>query len=99
MVGWGLGIKILYDEVPPGIDALDPENRLIFATGPLNGTVAPGSGTYCLISKSPLTGFIASAQANGFLEPDLSMQVLMLSSFKEHRIDPYIFGYIMEMLK
>lgn len=64
--GLGLGIKILYDEVPPGVDALDPENRLIFATGPLNGTMAPGSGTVCVISKSPLTGFAAAAQSNGF---------------------------------
>jgi aldehyde:ferredoxin oxidoreductase len=64
--GLGFGVKILYDEVPAGVGALDSENRLIFATGPLNGTAAPGSGTYCLVSKSPLTGFVASAQANGF---------------------------------
>ncbi|MEM3526605.1 MAG: aldehyde ferredoxin oxidoreductase N-terminal domain-containing protein, partial [Candidatus Jordarchaeaceae archaeon] len=64
--GVGLGVKILYDEVPAGIGALDSDNRLIFATGPLNGTSVPGSGTYCLVSKSPLTGFVASAQANGF---------------------------------
>ncbi len=64
--GTGLGLKILYDEVPKGVDALDPENRIIFATGPLTGTATPGSGTYCLVSKSPLTNCVASAQANGF---------------------------------
>jgi aldehyde:ferredoxin oxidoreductase len=64
--GTGLGLKILYDEVPAGVGALDPENRIIFATGPLTGTAAPGSGTYSLVSKSPLTNCVASAQSNGF---------------------------------
>jgi len=64
--GVGLGVKILYDNVPPGVDALDPRNILVFATGPVNGTATPGSGTYCVISKSPLTGFVAATQANGF---------------------------------
>jgi len=65
--GTGIGAKILYDEVPSGVSPFDPQNRLIFATGPLNGTSAPGSGTYGVITKSPLTGLACTAQANGFL--------------------------------
>ena len=36
--GPGLGAKILFDEVPPGVSAFDPANRLVFMTGPLTGT-------------------------------------------------------------
>jgi aldehyde:ferredoxin oxidoreductase len=36
--GTGLGAKILYDEVDPKIEWLDPRNRLIIASGPLGGT-------------------------------------------------------------
>jgi len=64
--GNGVGIKVLYDEVPPHVEPLDPENRLIFAAGPLNGTRVPGSGTIAVVTKGPLTKQLASAQANGF---------------------------------
>ena len=40
--GRGMGARILLDEVPLGGDALGPENRLVFAMGPLAGTFAPG---------------------------------------------------------
>jgi len=65
--GTGIGAKILYDQVSSKVRPFDPENCLIFATGPLNGTLAPGSGTYGVITKSPLTGLACAAQANGFL--------------------------------
>jgi aldehyde:ferredoxin oxidoreductase len=63
--GVGLGIRILYDEVTPSVQPLDPENRIIFLTGPLTGTRVPGSGMFEVITKSPLTGFVGSGQANG----------------------------------
>ena len=40
--GAGLGLRLLYDEVPPSADWSDPENRFIIATGPLNGTAVEG---------------------------------------------------------
>ena len=64
--GTGLGIRLLWDEVKPGLDPYPPENCLIFLTGPLTGTLVPGSGTYAVITKNTLTGLSASAQANGF---------------------------------
>ena len=54
--GRGLGAKICWDEVPPEIGAFDPENRLIFATGPLQGTMAPTSGRFKVLGKSPQAG-------------------------------------------
>ena len=64
--GTGLGIRLLYDEIEPGIDPYSPDNRIIFTTGPLTGTLVPGSGTYTVVSINTLTGLAASAQANGF---------------------------------
>ncbi len=64
--GTGIGTKILYDEVPPSVQPFDPENRLIFASGPLGGTRIPGSGTYCVVTKGPLTNLLGAAQANGY---------------------------------
>ncbi len=51
--GIGIGLKIFWDEVKKDVGALDPENKLIFAPGPLGGTLAPASGRFELISKSP----------------------------------------------
>lgn len=53
--GRGLGIRYLLEEVPPRIDPLSPENKIILATGPLTGTIAPLSGRFPLVTKSPLT--------------------------------------------
>src|SRR5947208_3953372 len=64
--GVGLGAKILYDEVPPGVEWNDPENRLIIAAGPLAGTKVHGSGTYNVVTKGPMTNVAGSSQANGF---------------------------------
>ena len=54
----GLGTKILYDEVDPKVDALSPENKLIFAPGPLTGTFGPSVGRYNVVTKGPLTGMM-----------------------------------------
>lgn len=64
--GTGLGIRLLYDETIPGLDPYDARNRIIFTTGPLTGTLIPGSGTYSVLSRNTLTGLVAACQANGF---------------------------------
>jgi aldehyde:ferredoxin oxidoreductase len=64
--GAGIGIKLLYDEVSPDTSWSSENNRLIFATGPLNGTSVPGSGTICAVTKGCLTNGGASSQANGY---------------------------------
>jgi aldehyde:ferredoxin oxidoreductase len=63
--GKGYGARVLYDRTEPGIDPLGPENLLIFATGPLNGSVAPQSNRFAVICKSPLTGGIGNATCGG----------------------------------
>jgi aldehyde:ferredoxin oxidoreductase len=63
--GKGYGTRLLYDMTEPGIDPLGPENPLIFATGPLNGSVAPQSNRFAVVCKSPLTGGIGNATCGG----------------------------------
>lgn len=54
--GNGIGAWFLFHEVPARIDAFSPDNKLIFATGPLNGTQIPMAAKFCVVGKSPLTG-------------------------------------------
>ena len=68
--GKGLGIKILMDLLPPGTDALDPANPLIFVTGPLTGTLAP-SMRGCLVAKAPLTGMFDDSYFGGHLNQEI----------------------------
>ena len=70
--GDGLGARILYDEVPPGVAPLDPEAVLVFSAGPLAGTPVQGGCNYSVIALSPVTGFtIFNGHSNGFLAPKL----------------------------
>jgi aldehyde:ferredoxin oxidoreductase len=54
--GRGFAIKILYDELKPGIDPLGPDNKFIVAVGPIAGIPAPNTGKTVVAAKSPLTG-------------------------------------------
>lgn len=67
----GLGGRILSDEVDHNVDALSPENKLIFAPGPFSGTFAPSAGRYNVITKSPLNGTIAASNSGGSFGAEL----------------------------
>lgn len=54
--GRGYAAKILWDMVPRGADPLGPENKLVFAAGPLTGLPGPSTGKLVVAAKSPLTG-------------------------------------------
>ena len=69
--GRGMGIKYLYDEIDPKVDALSPENKLLMVTGPLTGTAAPSGSRYMVVTKAPLTGAIANSNSGGFFPAEL----------------------------
>lgn len=69
--GRGLGTKIYINEVDPNVDALSPENKLIFMTGPLTGTLATSAGRYEVVTKAPLTGTIGASNSGGYFGPEL----------------------------
>ena len=69
--GRGLGSKILFDELKPGINPLGPENKLVIATGVVTGIPFPGNSCHSVMAKSPLTGIWGEAHAKGFFGPEL----------------------------
>ncbi len=67
----GLATKYFCEEVDPKVDPLSPANKLIFATGPLTGTMASTGGRYSVITKGPLTGAIACSNSGGYWGAEL----------------------------
>ena len=67
----GIGAKLMYDEVPGHVDGFDPENRVIFMTGPFTGTGVQSPANYEVISLNPYTDNIAVANSHGFWGPRL----------------------------
>ena len=64
--GRGLGTRLLWDEVGPEVEALSPENVLIFTNGPLTATGYQTSNRFSVSTKSPLTGTVLDANSGGF---------------------------------
>ena len=71
MGGKGFGAKILYDQLPPQCGPLSADNILVFATGPLTGTLAPSSGRFEVCTKSPATGLWLDSNCGGYFGPEL----------------------------
>jgi aldehyde:ferredoxin oxidoreductase len=69
----GLGTKYIVQEVDPKVDPLSPANKIIWATGPLTGTMASTGGRYTVITKGPLTGAIACSNSGGYWGAELKM--------------------------
>ena len=71
--GRGLASHLLDKEVEATADALGPDNKMIFATGPLTGTEAPGSGRCIVAGKSPLNGGVGLANIGGHWSAELKL--------------------------
>src|SRR5512146_604626 len=69
----GLATKYFSAEVDPEVDPLSPDNKIIWATGPLTGTMASTGGRYSVITKGPLTGAIACSNSGGYWGAELKM--------------------------
>jgi aldehyde:ferredoxin oxidoreductase len=69
--GYGIGARLLYDRMKPGVDPLGPDNILGFISGPLNGTGAFFGGRYTVVCKSPVTRGWNDANSGGFFGPEL----------------------------
>ena len=67
--GKGLGLKLLFERLAPGIDPLGEANYLAFMMGVLMGTGAPCSGRFAALTKSPLTGIMLASSCGGPTAP------------------------------
>jgi aldehyde:ferredoxin oxidoreductase len=63
--GNGFAARLLYDRMPPGIDAFDPSNSVVLAVGPVTDSNIPGNSRLCVASKSPLTGLFFDSTFGG----------------------------------
>jgi len=64
--GIGLGTSLLYEWAAAGVDPLAPGNPLIFASAPLVDTGVTTTAKFAVVTKSPLTGFIADSLSSSF---------------------------------
>ena len=69
--GLGTNAKIMWDRVPPEVEAFSPDNLLIFAAGLLCGTPAPGCNRTIVTTISPQTKLLAFSMMGGFWAPEL----------------------------
>ncbi|MFO1218790.1 MAG: aldehyde ferredoxin oxidoreductase family protein [Burkholderiaceae bacterium] len=69
----GLATKYIVAEVDPKVDPLSSANKIIWATGPLTGTMASTGGRYTVVTKGPLTGAIACSNSGGYWGAELKM--------------------------
>jgi aldehyde:ferredoxin oxidoreductase len=67
----GAGAYVLLHELRPGTDPLGPDNKLIFLTGPLVGTMAPGANKITVSFRSPLSGTYSFSLCGGHLAAEL----------------------------
>jgi len=66
LCGSGLAAKILYNELDPSLEPLDPRNPIIIMTGLLTGTPVPASSRHVICGRSPLTGIWNEAAVGGY---------------------------------
>ncbi len=69
----GLATKYFVEEMDPKVDPLSADNKIIWATGPLTGTMASTGGRYTVVTKGPLTGAIACSNSGGYWGAELKM--------------------------
>jgi aldehyde:ferredoxin oxidoreductase len=69
--GRGTDSRIFWERVPPETSPYSPDNLLIFGTGLLTGTFAPGANRAIITTRSPQTGFLTYSGMGGFWAPEL----------------------------
>ena len=69
--GLGTNAKILWDRVPPETDPFSPDIPLMFGTGLLCGTPAPGANRTIVTAYSPQTLLMGYSMMGGFWAPEL----------------------------
>ncbi|MDY0003241.1 MAG: aldehyde ferredoxin oxidoreductase N-terminal domain-containing protein [Polyangia bacterium] len=69
--GLGTNARLMWERVPPETEPFSPDNLLIFSTGLLGATPAPGANRTIVTTYSPQTLFMAYSMMGGFWAPEL----------------------------
>jgi aldehyde:ferredoxin oxidoreductase len=92
--GRGLGDRYLWEELDPTLDPYSPDNKLIFATGPLTGTPVSCGARYMVVTKGALTGAITTSNSGGHWGPELKFAGYDLFLIEGRAAHPvYLFIY------
>jgi len=86
--GRGFSSRILWDELNREVDPFSPDNIVILAAGPLNGTPAPSASRLIVAAKSPMTGAIGDASSGGYFAPELKYAGFDAIVFKGRSPEP-----------
>lgn len=98
--GAALGAKVLLEETAPNVDPLSPDNKIIFAVGPLQGVNFPGNGKWSVITKGPLTGTYLDSAGTGHWAPYLKKagyDLLVIEGKADKPVYLYINDDVMEI--
>jgi len=93
----GLATKYLVEEIDAKVDPLSADNKIIWATGPLTGTMASTGGRYTVVTKGPLTGAIACSNSGGYWGAELKMAGWDMVIFEGRSAKP-VYLYIQDDL-
>ena len=63
----GIAARILYDEIRPWVTPYDPANKIIFGSGALVGTTAPGANKMSVSTLGPMIGGWASSCSDSYV--------------------------------
>ena len=69
--GRGLGAKILFEELKPGVDPLGPENKMVIAAGVMPGIPFAGNSRFAVCAKSPLGYAWGESLSGGYMAPKI----------------------------
>src|SRR5437899_10069813 len=92
--GRGVADRYLWRELNPRVDPLSPDNKLLFATGPLTGTPVPCGARYMVVTKGALTNVITTSNSGGHWGPELKFagyDILLIEGRAAHPV--YLFIY------
>ena len=98
--GPGLAAEFLLRELPPKVDPLSPENKLVFTIGPFHAVNAPGTAKWMVSTISSLTGGFVDSAGSGHWASHLKKsgyEMLVIEGKAEKPVYIYINGENVEI--
>jgi aldehyde:ferredoxin oxidoreductase len=98
--GRGLGDRYLWQELDPRVEPYSPDNKLIFATGPLTGTPVSCGARYMVVTKGALTGAITTSNSGGHWGPELKFagyDLLIVEGRAPHPVYLFIYDDVVQV--
>src|SRR5438132_4836451 len=98
--GRGVADRYLWHELNPRVDPLSPDNKLLFAAGPLTGTPVPCGARYMVVTKGALTNVITTSNSGGHWGPELKFagyDLLLIEGRAAHPVYLFIYDDVVQI--